>query len=95
MDEETVAKIAALLEEAAEVHQRVHRRTDGADDDWASWYASWLSGHTELPDLVGGKVVPSELTWMLVCLDKEYRQRGATDGWQRYYAEELLRHFSP
>ncbi len=31
--------IAALLEEAAEVHHRVYRITDGTDDDWASWYA--------------------------------------------------------
>jgi len=37
--------------------------------------------------------VPSELTWMLVGLDKEYSQRSVGDDWHRYYAEELLRHF--
>jgi hypothetical protein len=38
MDERS-AKISELLHEAAETHHRVFRITDGADDDWASWYA--------------------------------------------------------
>jgi hypothetical protein len=93
MDETIVAKIASLLDEAARTHHSVYRLSDGADDDWASWYSWWLSSHSELPDLVGGKVVTSELTWMLVGLDKEYRQRSTDEDWSRYYAEELLRHF--
>ena len=37
MDERSV-KVSELLHEAAETHHRVFRITDGADDDWASWY---------------------------------------------------------
>ena len=93
MDQTTVARIAALLQEAGRLHHETFRSTDGVDDDWASWYSSWLTAHTELPELVGGRIVPSELTWMLVGLDKEYRQRSAAEDWFSYYAEELLRHF--
>ena len=93
MDETIVTRIASLLDEAARTHHSVYRLSDGADDDWASWYSWWLSSHTELPDLVGGKVIPSELTWILVGLDKEYGERNTDEDWKRYYAEELLRHF--
>ena len=48
------------------------RITEGADDDWASWYSEWLVEHSELPDLLGSKPVRSELTYMLVTLDKDY-----------------------
>jgi len=47
--------IADLLHEAAETHHRVYRITDGADPDWASWYADWLTGHSELPTLLGAE----------------------------------------
>ena len=38
-----------LLHEVSEVHHVVYRITDGADDDWASFYADWLIDHSELP----------------------------------------------
>src|SRR5438094_4764068 len=37
-----VEEVGALLHEAAETHHQVFRITDGADEDWASWYADWL-----------------------------------------------------
>jgi len=69
MDERRT-KVGELLHEAAETHHQVFRITDGADDDWASWYAQWLVTLSELPDVLGGAVVRSELTYMLVRLDK-------------------------
>jgi hypothetical protein len=89
------AKVSELLHEAAETHHRVFRITDGADDDWASWYAQWLVSLSELPELLGVKVVRSELTWLLVGLDKEYTERNPDERWEDYYARGLLRHFSP
>ncbi len=94
MDERS-ARVGELLHEAAETHHQVFRITDGADDDWASWYAEWLVTLSELPELVGGKVVRSELTYLLVRLDKEYTERGAAERWEDYYARELIRHFRP
>jgi hypothetical protein len=91
--DETVAKVSGLLHEAAETHHRVFRITDGADDDWASWYSQWLTTLSELPDLLGAKPVRSELTCMLVRLDKEYRERSPAERWEDYYAGALVGHF--
>ncbi len=93
--EERSTKVGELLHEAAETHHQVFRITDGADDDWASWYAEWLVTLSELPELLGVKVVRSELTYMLVRLDKEYTERRLAERWEGYYARELVRHFRP
>ena len=87
-------KIAELLHEAAETRHQVFRITDGADDDWAYWYAEWLVRLSELPELLGTKVVRSELTYLLVRLDKEYTERRMAERWEDYHARELIRHFS-
>ena len=94
MDERTT-KVSELLHEAAETHHQVFRITDGADDDWASWYANWLVTLSELPELLSAEVVRSELTWLLVRLDKEYTERHPDQRWEDDYAQELVRHFSP
>jgi hypothetical protein len=94
MDERST-KVAGLLHEAAETHHQVFRITDGADDDWASWYAEWLVTLSELPELLGGNVVRSELTYMLVRLDKEYTELRLAERWEDYYARELVGHFRP
>jgi hypothetical protein len=91
--DERHTRVSDLLHEAAETHHRVFRITDGADDDWASWYAQWLVTLSELPELLAGTVVRSELTWLLVRLDKEYTERRPDQRWEDYYARELLRHF--
>jgi hypothetical protein len=91
MDERTTS-VAGLLREAAETHHRVFRISDGDDDDWASWYSQWLVTLSELPELLGGPVVRSELTWLLVRLDKEYTERRPDEPWEDHYARELVRH---
>ena len=53
-------QVSALLHEVGETHHRVFRIVDGADDDWASWYAQWLIDLSELPDLLGARPVRSE-----------------------------------
>ena len=86
-------RIAALLDEVAETHHRVYRITDGADDDWASWYADWLVQLSELPEIVGHTPVRSELVYALVGLDKEYAKTQPDEPWTRYYARALLERF--
>ena len=36
---DALEQISGLLHEVGETHHRVYRIVDGADDDWASWYA--------------------------------------------------------
>jgi hypothetical protein len=91
----TVDQISGLLHEAAETHHRVYRIVDGADDDWASWYADWLVNLSELPSLLGAHPVRSELVFLLVSLDKEYSAAQPDEPWEAYYARRLLAHFRP
>jgi hypothetical protein len=92
---DTEEQISRLLREAGETHHRVFRIVDGADDDWASWYADWLISLSELPALLGVKPVRSELVYLLVSLDKEYTAKQQDQPWEAYYAPRILSHFSP
>jgi hypothetical protein len=89
----TIDSIANLLQEAAETHHRVYRVTDGADDDWASWYADWLLRLSELPKLLGSTPVRSELVYELVRLDKAYTAEQPDTPWPAYYAGALIEVF--
>src|SRR3954467_5916185 len=88
-----IEQISGLLHEAGETHHRVYRIVDGADDDWASWYADWLIKLSELPDLLGVAPVRSELVYMLVRLDKEYTDAQPSERWEEFYAARLAEHF--
>jgi hypothetical protein len=91
----SVQEVSNLLHEAAETHHRVFRIVDGADDDWASWYADWLINLSELPVLLKRKPVRSELVYLLVGLDKQYISDSSDEPWEFYYASRLLDHFRP
>lgn len=90
-----VDQVAEVLRNAAETHHRVYRIVDGADDDWASWYADWLIRLSPLPKIIGSTPVPSELVWLLVDLDKRYAIDRPTEPWENIYAARILAHFPP
>ncbi|HUB21203.1 MAG TPA: hypothetical protein VMA97_02215 [Streptosporangiaceae bacterium] len=92
---DTAAQVSDLLHEASETHHQVFRIVDGADDDWASWYAWWLINLSELPGLLGSKPVRSELIYLLVTLDKQYTAEAPGEPWEPYYARRILSHFGP
>ena len=81
--------IAALLDEVAETHHHVYRITEGADDDWASWYAQWLLDLSELPVIVAFRPVRSHLVHALVQLDRDYTRESPAEPWSTYYARRL------
>ncbi|HEY2603183.1 MAG TPA: hypothetical protein VGI67_16620 [Thermoleophilaceae bacterium] len=87
---DTAGKISELLHEAAETHHTVYRIVDGDDPDWASWYSDWLVNLSELPQLLGGAPVRSELVYTLVSLDREYGAEAPEPRWEDWYAERLL-----
>jgi hypothetical protein len=91
---DTVMRIGELLHEAAETHHRVYRIVDGADEDWASWYSTWLTRLSELPDLLGSTPTRSEVTYLLVALNKEFTNSDSDDAWERYYARRIVEHFT-
>jgi hypothetical protein len=92
--EAVVESVIKLLHEAAETHHQVFRISDGADDDWASWYADWLTRLSELPLLLSSPPVRSEVVYMLVTLDKEYVSEHPGEPWEAYYAARIVEHFS-
>jgi len=67
---------------AGETHHQVFRIVDGADDDWASWYAQWLIDLSELPDLLGVRPVRSELIYLLVSLDRQFTAEAPGEPWE-------------
>jgi hypothetical protein len=86
-------RVAALLHEAGETHHIVYRIVDGDDPDWASWYADWLLNLSELPQLLGTRPIRSQLTWLLVSLDKDYTREAPDVPWPLWYAERIVEHF--
>jgi hypothetical protein len=92
MDDRT-DRIRDLLHEAGEVHHIVYRITDGADDDWASFYADWLIAHSELPEVLGAAPVRSHLVHELVASDQAFPQESAGHPWEAFYAERIVTRF--
>ena len=92
--DETIAAVGEILHDAGEIHHVVFAIVDGDDADWATWYSEWLLSLSKLPDLLGTKPVRSELTYMLVKLDKDYSEAKPDEPWERYYARELIGRFS-
>lgn len=45
-------------------------------------------------DLLGQRPVRSELTYMLVKLDKDYAEESPDEPWPDWYAVRLIEHFS-
>lgn len=92
----SIEQVSGLLHEVAETHHRVYRITDGADDDWASFYADWLTRLSELPELLARRPVRSELTYQLVALDREYSGLNPPpkEPWEQFYAERLVKVFT-
>jgi hypothetical protein len=93
IDEKT-RRVGEVLREAAEIHHRVYAIRDGDDPDWASWYADWLVNLSRLPELLGFKPIRSELTYLLVSLDKQYLRDTRGEPWEDYYARELIGRFA-
>jgi hypothetical protein len=88
MDDRT-KRVADLLHEAGEVHHVVYRISDGADDDWASFYADWLTRLSELGDVLGAAPVRSHLVHELVeCERADHGER-----WEEAYAERIVARF--
>jgi hypothetical protein len=88
-----VEAVAELLHNAGETHHIVFGIVDGNDADWATWYSDWLINLSKLPEWLGKKPVRSELTFMLVKLDKDYTSAHPSETWERWYAARLMEHF--
>jgi hypothetical protein len=92
MDERT-SRISELLAEAGELHHSYYRLTDGADDDWASFYAEWLVSNSELPETLGSAPTRSHLVHELVESERALADAAPDARWQDVYAERIVARF--
>lgn len=86
--DERIAKLAELFQQTGHAHHEAYIETDGADDDWAIWYADYL--HDKLPDHIGVQPHRSEIVYLLMLLNYEQQMEAPSANWTRYYAEDLL-----
>jgi hypothetical protein len=92
MDERT-QRVSDLLHEAGEVHHVVYRISDGADDDWASFYADWLTQHSELPEVLGKAPTRSHLVHELVESERAFGAEAPDARWEDFYAARIVDRF--
>lgn len=90
MPDDCMQKIANLLHEAGEIHHGYFADTDGADDDWATFYADWLLVHSPLATLLGRPPVRSHLTRDLVVCDEAFNSGDSGEPWMQLYAKRLI-----
>jgi hypothetical protein len=91
--DDRIRRVSDLLHEAGEVHHVVYRITDGADDDWASFYASWLIDHSELSETLGRPPTRSHLVHELVESERAFSATKPSASWQDFYAERIVGRF--
>lgn len=65
----------------------MYRIGDGDDPGWASWYADWLLGLSELPVILGAQPIRSHLVHALVQLNRDYLAAEPAVPWETWYAE--------
>ena len=80
-------QLANLFRDAGAAHHRAFADTDGADPDWARWYAEYLA--SRLPDDLRRSYSLDALAAELERLDQQYRRAATDQPWADYYAEHL------
>jgi NAD(P)H-hydrate epimerase len=87
------AQIADLLRQTGEAHHRAFIETDGADPEWAIWYADYLQDR--LSQQFEREITQSELVYLFVLADREHSTVSADAPWPAFYARTLVNEFLP
>ena len=88
-DQERVHGLARLLAATARAH---HEATGGANDDWATWYATELSG--DIDGFVGYAPQVAEIAGWLTRLDEQQRSENPDGRWPQFYAERIVERYA-
>ncbi|MGI2335766.1 MAG: hypothetical protein ACRKGH_03870 [Dehalogenimonas sp.] len=83
--------IADTLRTIGHEHHRAFVMVNGADPDWAHWYAAKLG--PELTDKLAVTLSVEELTGLLPLLEKERTLRAPERDWAQFYAEAIVKSF--
>ena len=85
-------QLTALFEQTGKAHHEAFAAVDGADDDWALWYAEHLMD--KLPALLGKPFTQTELADLLTRLSKDHAQTASGTPWPSYYAKFFVDHYA-
>ncbi len=85
-------ELEALFRDTNTAHHHAFAATDGADPEWARWYAQYLS--SRVASLLGPGVDVARLASELVALDAEYRREQRSVSWQAYYARWFIARYA-
>ena len=90
--EEKVTQLAGLFMETGQAHHQAFHETDGADPDWAVWYADYL--FEKLPEHLGVQLNKSDIIYLLVHLSYLQAMDAPGAKWPKYYAKYLLQRYA-
>ena len=85
---EAMDAVASLLKNVAEKHHEAFIDTDGEDPEWPIWYATELLD--ELAEILQADFTKSELTYLLVQLEKEQGLKAPGSDWATYWTRSLV-----
>src|SRR5437870_12414186 len=84
------SQLIDVLHETGSAHHRAYLTTNGDDADWPLWYADHIQ--KRLNGLLGTALTRSELTYLLVLVEKERTAAAAVaaTAWTDYYADFFM-----
>lgn len=88
---EKLENLAKLFMETGEAHHQAYIETDGADPDWAIWYADYL--HDKLSEHLGVTLTKSDIIYQVMRISYLQAQDAPQSNWTRYYAKFLLERY--
>ena len=80
----TDEELIALFVETGHKHHQAYIESDGADAEWALWYAGYVQ--TKLWDGLGKLFTRSEIVYLLVRGDREAQVSDDPSQWAAVYA---------
>lgn len=83
--------LADLFQATGYAHHQAYIETDGADDDWAIWYADYLVD--KLSDQLEAKLTRTNIVVLLVELERLHQSTAPGSNWMRFYAKELINRY--
>ncbi len=90
-EHDIVPQLKQLFKEAKEAHFAAFADVDGADPEWPWWYAQHM--HLRLRTLLQADFTRSELTHLLVLVDRERALRAPGSEWTAYYARFFVQRY--
>lgn len=89
--DEKIQALANLLQETGQAHHQAFIETDGADDDWAIWYADYLI--EKLHNILEARLTRTQLVVLMVELDRLHKATAPGSNWAQFYAKELINRY--